>query len=567
MTTGDDEMQIKNRLMILMKLILTAAMALTLAACSGKKGDSKSDQVLLVNFEGMTKLEVEEWINHNNVNRDQVFYAYEYSDTIQEGRIIRQSIAAGLPLGEESLTITISNGANPDDTVQLPDFTQMTSEQIQKWFINEGFTNVKVEYVNSTTVEPGHFVGINVEGNVARRNQPIVIQLAAEKTAPSDPGVKMENMSGWTREQVEYWTNMNMVNCDYGYARSTTVAQGRVISFSPQAGTSVAKGGRIQVVLSMGSEVTAIDLTKMNRAQIEQWGKDNSIQISWVQCWNKTASGTIFNNQPNSGIMRPGDIMYVYMSVGPIPVKDYTNLNYQGNFLGWLNSINSQYNSTANLKVVISEKESDKNNGTILSQSPNSGYINPGETIKLVIAKRKPAPTPTPTPKPTAKPTPTPDPVVTIPNMTGMSEYDFKHSLHAYGVWEGRRTESYSKIIAKDYILWNETGEFREGESVDYEVSLGEFRIDPDEWYGVPYDRLENYIESANRFGAGIDLHASMIDVGDPTMNNCVLQIMGPEDDGSMFVRVGIYSPEDGEEPYFPEEDEEEEEHETGFGD
>ncbi|MBP3304735.1 MAG: hypothetical protein J6L24_02095, partial [Oscillospiraceae bacterium] len=56
-------------------------------------------------------------------------------------------------------------------------------------------------------------------------------------------------------------------------------------------------------------------------------------------------------NEPNSGTMKIGDIMRCYISVGPIPVKDYTGLQYQGNFMGWLNSINSQYNATANLKV------------------------------------------------------------------------------------------------------------------------------------------------------------------------------------------------------------------------
>ena len=529
-------------------------LTLVLAACSGKKPSDagKKDETLLVNFEGMTKLEVEEWINHNNVNRDKVFYAYDYSDTVPEGRIISQSIAAGLPLGEESLTITISNGVNPDELVELVDFSQLTLEEIQKWFQYQGFQNVKVEYVTDSGKPAGTYLGINVEGNQARRSQPIVIRIAAEKTSPADTGVKMENMSGWTREQVEYWANVNTVNCDYGYQKSSTVAAGKVISFSPQAGSTVAKGGRIQVVFSIGDEIRAIDLTKMNRTQIEQWGKDNNVQISWVQCWNSTPSGTIYYNQPNSGIMRPGDIMSVYTSVGPIPVKDYTGLSYQGNFLGWLNSINTQYNSSANLKVRISEKEvSDKASGTILSQSPNKGMINPNDTITLVIAKYKAAPTPTPKPGPTPKPEPA---TVTIPNMTGMSEYDFKRSLHAYGVWEGRRTESYSSIIAKDYILWNQTGEFYPEETVNYEVSLGEFTIDPDEWYGVSYDRLERYINAANKFGAGVELHPSLIDTGDASMNNCVLQIMGPEDDGAMYVRVGLYSPGD-DEPYWAEDD------------
>jgi len=540
-----------------LQLLLVLVMTVTLVAC-GKKEDSgsaqkKEDKVLLVNFEGMSKLEVEEWINQNSISRDRVFYAYEYSDTVQEGKIISQSIAPGLPLGDENLTVTLSNGPDPDGMVELVDFSQMTSEQIQKWFMYQGFTNVTVEYVTDTNVPAGQFVGLNTTETKVRRSQPIVVKLAAEKTAPQTVSVKMENMNGWTKQQVEYWANMNQISVDYGYTRSASIPAGNVVTFSPGTGETVAGGSKIKVVLSIGNEITAIDLTGMNRTQIEKWGSDNGVQISWLQCWNKTAAGTIFWNQPNSGIMRIGDIMRVYISVGPIPVKDYTGLSYQNNFLGWFNSINSQYNQSAGLKVRITEKEvTDRESGVILSQSPNSGYINPSETITMVIAKKV-----APTPKPTAKPTPAPtaDPRVRIPSMIGMSEYDFKRSLHAYGVWEGRRTETYSRYVEEGYITWNETGVFYPEETVDYEVSLGAFTLDPDDWIGLPYDRLENYINSVNRFGADVELHPSMIDVGDPSDSNKVLQIMGPEENGDIHVRIGLYIPQE-EEEYFPDDGE-----------
>jgi serine/threonine-protein kinase len=537
----------------LLQLLLAFVMAFTLTACG--KGDSssqpkKDDSRLLVNFEGMTKLEVEEWINQNSIDREKVFYSYEYSDTVQEGKIIRQSIAAGLPMGDESLTITISNGTNPDDMIELPDFTKMTNEEIQQWFINEGFTNVSVEYVTGTNVEPGKFVGLNVTDSKVRRNQQIIVKLAAEKAAPTDTGAKMENMAGWTKQQVDYWANTNQVSVDYSYARSASVAAGNVISFAPAAGQSVAKGGRISVVLSQGSEVSAIDMTRMSRADIEKWGTDNGIQISWIQCWHQSPSGTIYSNSPNKGTMRQGDIMRVYISVGPIPVKDYTGLSYQYNFMGWLNSINSQYNASANLKVMVTEQQvTDKDSGTILSQSPNSGYANPGSTITMVIAK-KVDPTPAPTAKPT--PTPTPDQYVTIPNLSGMSEYDFKRSLHAYGVWEGQRSVSYSDNYPEGYVIYNDTGVFMVESSIDYCVSLGSFYLDADSWYGRPYSALEGYIYNANRNGAGVTLHTSRIDTGDPNMDGCIMQIMGPESNGDILVRVGLYSPEP-------------EEHATGF--
>ena len=204
---------------------------------------------------------------------------------------------------------------------------------------------------------------------------------------------------------------------------------------------------------------------------------------------------------------------------------------YNANFVGWFNSINSQYNATANLKVQVTLQDSTEGNDVILEQSPVQDYINPNETIYFTVARH-------------VDPTPAPDRRVNIPYMGGYSEYDFIRSLHAYGVWEGRRTEQYSNVIAKDYIISNATGKYEPESSIDYTVSIGPFKLDGHSWEGRNYDDLEDFIDAANRRGANVNLSPSFIDTGNIQDDNIISRVEGPMEDGSIMVRVMSYYPE-----------------------
>ena len=506
-----------------MKTILCFALILVLGACGGKSSDSK---VTLIAFTGMTKDAVEAWRTENNLSTDEVKYAYEYNETVAKDTVLSQSIPAGDTLDGRNLTITFSNGVDPQAEITLIDFTGMSLADIQQWFVNEHFEKVSVEYVYDPAIPVGQFVGTSAADGKACRDEPIVIQISGD---PEQAGVAvaMPDMSGWTQDQTEQWANANQITVDYSMQKSESVAQGYVSAQNPVPNTDVFKGDHVQVTISSGSQVDAIDLTGMSADDINAWGVENDIQISWIQCWNAAASGTIYWNQPNSGSMRAGDIMKVYTSVGPIPITDFTGQSYQNNFMGWLSSINDQYYQSANLNVAVSTQAvSDADDGAILSQDPSSGYLDPGSTINLVVAQH-------------VDPSPAPGGLkVNIPSMTGTSESDFLSALQSYGMAAGTRTEQYSTVIAQGYILSNDTGMFDPGTSISYVVSLGQFKIIPQYWAGKNYDDLVNYIDSANRMGANVSLDTTYENTSDQSSDKRVKDITGPLDDGVVHVTV-----------------------------
>ena len=514
--------------------VIAAVMSVFLTACGSGGSGGKKESLKMIDLTGMSKADAETWINDNNIDRSQVFYNYSYSETVAEGKIISQSIPAGEEIGDQKLTIDVSNGIDPDAEITLIDFTGMSLDEIQKWFINEHFQHVSVEYDFDPNVPVGQFLGTNVTDGKALRSDPIVIRISGD---PEQAGVAvtMPDMTGWTKAQAEQWGNENHITVDYTITLDPNVPYGDVISFYPPAGTEIIKGDRIQVVYSGGSQVDAVDLTGRSKEDIEAWSESNGVQLSWIQCWNAAPADTVYANSPNSGKMNVGDIMTVYISVGPIPVRDYTGKQYQANFMGWLNSINSQYNGSANLKVAVSEQEtSDTDSGVILSQSPSSGYINPYDTITLVVSKYV-----------DPQPTPTPEQQVYVPSMTGYSESDFLNALSSLGVNPGKRVEQYSSYLGQNYIISNRSGTVDIGSSIDYIVSLGQFKIIPQYWAYKDISDLQSFIDSANRMGANVYLNINYTDTQDADSHNRIRQISGPADDGRIDVtvmRLRVYS-------------------------
>lgn len=507
-------------------IILPLTFMLSLMACGEKPAPEpeKPAMPVMIDMIGLSKIEAEEWVTEQGINHDHVTYQYKYDEVIHEGKIMEQTVPAGTEISEDTMIgFIVSDGRDPNLEIEFPDFSTMSMEEIQKWFMDEDFEHVSLEYVYQRDVPYGQFVDINVKDGKARRRDHIVVTVTAD---PHTAGVEVivPDMSTWTRAQVEEWCNMNTITPKYTYAKSASVPQNSVIRMEPGAQSALVKGDSISVVLSDGADITAVSFYGKSKQEIDKWGNDNGIKISYIQCWNAEPSGKIIWNKPDSGTIRMGETMQVYVSVGPIPVADYTGKLYNGNFMGWFNSINEQYNATANLKVQVTTEETTDQNELILEQNPKDGYINPNGTIYLKIVKHV-------DPKPV-------DNRVEIPYMGGYSEYDFIRSLHAYGVWEGERTERYSDVIAADYIINNDTGKYEPESSVNYTVSLGRFTLDLDYWIGRDIDDLERHVGAANRKGANVYLSLFFMDDHDLENDDEIFYIEGPMDDGMIHVGV-----------------------------
>ena len=108
----------------------------------------KSPISVVPDFSNRSLTEVMKWASKNNilVNQD-----YEYSDMIQEYRVISQSVDSGKSVsGIKEIDISISDGPNPYKEIIVPSMIGWDDERVINFVKDNYLENVNVEFVKSS---------------------------------------------------------------------------------------------------------------------------------------------------------------------------------------------------------------------------------------------------------------------------------------------------------------------------------------------------------------------------------------------------------------------------------
>lgn len=442
-------------------------------------------KIEIPDFTNKTKAEVETWITENELSLDQVLLAYEYNETIMKDQVLTQSIVGGETLKKDDiLTITLSNGSDPDLIVTLPDFKDMTHDQIEAWFTENKFSDVTYEYIPDPKIKKDYFIKSNITETEIRRSTPVLISISVG-TESVGIEIAMPDFKDYTKANIQAWGKTNNVTITFKEEASETIASGKVISQDPKSGSTIKTGGKITVTLSTGKGATAIKFDGKTKKDVDAWAKTNNIKISYQETYdNKVANGVVISNTPNSGLMKSGSTMTVKISIGKPSVENYTNKS-KDSFNSYIEGLNKK---SANLKVVVNEVESDKAQGTIIEQIINSKTVSgsttvdTGTTITIKVAKLQSK---------------------NVESKAGSSYDDFKKYVEGLGMKVGSKgTDRYSDYTP-GYIVSNDTGSKPVGTSINYVLSKGKYDPDVATFDGKTTSDAKALIDSANGIGAG----------------------------------------------------------------
>ena len=167
---------------------------------------------------------------------------------------------------------------------------------------------------------------------------------------------------------------------------SETVPAGRVVSADPGANERILGGGTVTIVISLGKERYDVPKVKgmtEDQAQDALTGTHLSFGTS-VPRWSETVpEGTVIGSNPKPGTtLRPGAAVDLVVSKGPKPilVLDFTGKDAD----------EAQQRLEARGLTVDrgTEEFSDTvPEGAVISQSPTSGTLFRGDTVRLVVSR------------------------------------------------------------------------------------------------------------------------------------------------------------------------------------
>ena len=325
----------------------------------------------IIDFSNMKLTEAIEWFENKDIELVQI---YEYSDLIDEYHVIAQDIKAGSLIKDtKSITLSISEGPNPNKIVAIPSMVGWTSDQVLEFILKNNLSNVEVSFVTSDGMADTVIKQSKV-GNIAR-NEKLVIEFSlGEGTLLEE--VKLINFKEKTEFESVFYLKKNQIKYEIKYAFSDKIKKGYVIKQSIDAGKSVnVKNDTVVITVSKGPEILISELRGMSMSDITDWVINNKLKLEFTDQYDDTTkeNHVISANYSTGDVVEEGTVIKIVVSKGKLIMPKFNNLNEYRDWVSKYN-INSEekheFSDTVSIGNIIrfSHKEGDviKNSDTVV---------------------------------------------------------------------------------------------------------------------------------------------------------------------------------------------------------
>ena len=354
-------------------------------------GDIKNniEQIRKVeNFTNKSLTEVIKWSQANKIDIEQI---YEFSDLVDEYKIISQSKSENTSLKNlNKLTVVVSEGPNPDKEIIIPNMVTWNVDKVVNYINKNHLNNVKVSYKESDKIR-NTLIEQDKSGTVKRSDEiNLVFSLGEEEINE----IKLENLENKSLLETEIYLKQNLIDFDIDYDFSNKIKRGYVIKTDRKIGTTLNKNDKIKIIVSKGKKIKVPNLNKYSMTEITNWIIKNKLKLEFTDKYDDQIkeNKVISVNYNENDIIEEKTLIKVVLSKGKLVMGSFESLD---DFKTWANKYGINYeekyvfnNEVESGKVIsYSHKKGDtiKNDDTIIIT------ISQGEKTKIpdVIGKTK----------------------------------------------------------------------------------------------------------------------------------------------------------------------------------
>ena len=414
--------------------------------------------IKIVDFTHQPIQDVMSWADDNKLSDQQVEYIYEFNEEIEKDIVLSQSHQADtIVKKEEKITFTISNGSDPDKIIALPDFHNISKEEIETFFITNKFSDVTYEYIVDPKIEKDLFIKMNITSTEAKRSDLIVISISIGKENVGID-ITMPDFHDSTKSNIQAWASTNNISVTFKTESSSTLAEGKVISQSVNAGETIQTGSKVTIVLSSGKGITLPNMNGKTKTEIETWAKENGVRLELYTYYSdSTEKDKIISTSPKSGTLTANSTVKIYLSKGQIVVADFTDKK-ESDVKNWINSINQSIYDKSNYisYSIVKTSNSTKPVGTVISTNPGKdSKIKLGGSLVITIVEAK---------------------SVNVDSKFNITVAELKSYVEGLGMKMGSSTyQVYSTTVGNGRVVRNDSGTKVVGTVINYTTSLGAF--------------------------------------------------------------------------------------------
>ena len=331
-------------------------------------------------FTGKSLTDVVKWAEKNKIT---LIQDYEYSDMVQSYNIISQDVEAGVKVKDiNELTVSVSEGPNPDKEIIVPDMDGWNSERVINYVLDNYLNNVDVSFEKSDKAEDT-VIEQNKSGSMKRSDELKLTFSLGEELDNSD--VKMIDLTNKSEFEAVFYLKQHRIKYEIEKEFSNKIERGNVAKQSVKAGDTVkvdSDENKVTITISRGKSIEVPDLKKMSMVEITEWVVENKLKLEFTNQYDDAVkeNNVISANYDKGEKIEQGSTVKVVISKGSLVMEDFKSFE---DFKEWANKYNISYQEQHEFSEDIPQ-------GEVISYSYKKGdTIKNGDSIIVTISDGK----------------------------------------------------------------------------------------------------------------------------------------------------------------------------------
>ena len=220
------------------------------------------------------------------------------------------------------------------DGVVVPSLTGKTMDQAKQELNGTGLGIKQVGTASSDTVEKGQIISQDPQdGKTVEKNTTIEVIISSGSAGNSENAVDIPNVVGQSETDASAALTAKGFNVTKTTSYSSSVAEGYVISQTPNGDTQGKEGDTITLEISLGSEkITVPDVSTSYKSEEQAKELLSQFNVSTVTKYSDTDAGIVIGQSLAGGTQAdPGASITITVSLGPEPAQQITTKTYKLN--------------------------------------------------------------------------------------------------------------------------------------------------------------------------------------------------------------------------------------------
>ncbi|MDR1413195.1 MAG: PASTA domain-containing protein [Actinomycetes bacterium] len=346
-----------------------------------------ANQVTVKNFTGTPIADAKTWGLTNRISLNE---KAEFSVDYDEGVIISQDRETNSPLQKGSVIgLVVSKGSDPDELINLPDFTTMTTAEIRIWKQDVKALNANINEIFDNKIAAGQFVRKEftdnaITGDTYTRKDGLLIYMSKGKEV-FEKNIVVPDFTNKSKDELQSWAQEQDIQVTYKEAASDSVPLDCVVSQSRAPGKKLAKQDSMSVTLSLGKSVTVPNFATI---PAEEAAEVPGLQVRILKRYSsKVAYGKRISQSEPAGKKLVGETPQVTVtySLGR-PYIDNLTGESQGTLPEYFYNFTSRGTS---ISYTITKVKSSEPKGTIVGMSPYGQFVGLKANIRISVSRGK----------------------------------------------------------------------------------------------------------------------------------------------------------------------------------